>query len=294
MILAKHSPNSLGKQSDSNSRWFKQDPNKPIASAVHHLADKAATTHIMKQLNDIYSQNQMNNWAADYPLGQRLLLAPMAKGLNNNMASLQQLKAKTSLLLQSNHHGNYMSCKGPQHQCNICDNGRKSPLVPLRTTDAGSTPNQWHMHFFQAIDNYLSGQGVAFTMLPSAATFGCNTVLGLIPFTRWLLEPVYGKQQLYNLDLAFFPEALQEMALETWDEQNNCIQQKEGNLLGQGPKGLGHLWSSDKTRCNPTCYGPWHNGDSASGDTEQGQSIPAQPDRYHHSQHVVPPTIGQW
>jgi len=69
--------------------------------------------------------------------------------------------------------------------------------------------------FFQAIDNYSAGQGVAFTMLPSAANFGHNAILGLIPFTCWLLEPVYGKRQSYNLDLAFFPEALQEMASAT-------------------------------------------------------------------------------
>jgi len=49
----------------------------------------------MKQLNNIYSEEHMNNQAADYPLGQRLLLAPMAKGLNdNNMAALLQLKTK--------------------------------------------------------------------------------------------------------------------------------------------------------------------------------------------------------
>jgi len=75
-------------------------------------------------------------------------------------------------------------------------------------------------------------------MLPSVANFGHNAILGLIPFTCWLLEPVYRKRQSYNLDLAFFPEALQEMALATWDEQNNCIQQKEGNLLSRALKDL--------------------------------------------------------
>jgi len=70
-------------------------PQKLLASAVHLLADEAETSYIMHQLNDIYSKAQMNNHAADYPLGQRLLLAPMAKGLNdNNLATLLQLKAK--------------------------------------------------------------------------------------------------------------------------------------------------------------------------------------------------------
>jgi len=66
--------------------------------------------------------------------------------------------------------------------------------------------------FFQATDNYSVGQGMAFTMLPSAAAFGQNAVLGLIPFTWWLLEPVYGKWQSQNLDLAFHSSALQDMA----------------------------------------------------------------------------------
>jgi len=70
-------------------------PQKPLASAIHLLTDEADTSYIMHQLNDIYSKAQMNNHAADYPLGQRLLLAPMAKGLNdNNLATLLQLKAK--------------------------------------------------------------------------------------------------------------------------------------------------------------------------------------------------------
>jgi len=92
--------------------------------------------------------------------------------------------------------------------------------------------------FFQAIDNYSMGQGVTFTMLPSTATFGCNAILGLILFTWWLLELVYGKRQSYNLDVAFHPTALQEMASATWDENNNCIQQKEGDLLSRALKDL--------------------------------------------------------
>jgi len=62
-------------------------PHKPIASVVHLLANEADTNHIMKQLNDIYSKNRMNNHAANYPLGQQLLLAPMAKGLNTTIWS---------------------------------------------------------------------------------------------------------------------------------------------------------------------------------------------------------------
>jgi len=105
--------------------------------------------------------------------------------------------------------------------------------------------------FFQAIDNYSMGQGVAFTMLPSTVNFGHNTVLGLIPFPRWLLEPVYRKRQSYNLDLAFHPDALQEMASATWDERNNCVPQKEGDLLGQALKDLNiyDLWP--KPEANP-------------------------------------------
>ncbi len=70
-------------------------------------------------------------------------------------------------------------------------------------------------------------------MLPSAAAYGHNAVLGIIPFTHWLLEPVYSKQQSHNLDAAFHLGAIQEMATATWDQANNCIQQKEGNLLGR-------------------------------------------------------------
>jgi len=92
--------------------------------------------------------------------------------------------------------------------------------------------------FFQAIDNYSTGQGIAFTMLPSVANFGCNTVLRLILFTRWLLEPVYRKRQAYNLDLTFHPEELQEMTSVTWDERINCIQQKQGDILGRALKDL--------------------------------------------------------
>jgi len=114
----------------------KGPPNKPTASMVHLLADKADTNQIMKQLNNIYREERMNNQAADYPLGQWLLLAPMAKGLNdNNMATLLQLKTKQASF------------------CNqiimvtiwVVGRGRKPLLVPMRLTDAGGTPNKRHM-----------------------------------------------------------------------------------------------------------------------------------------------------
>jgi len=87
--------------------------------------------------------------------------------------------------------------------------------------------------FFQAIDNYSTGNGVEFTMLPSAAAYSHNTILGNIPFTHWLLEPDYSKQQSHNLDAAFHAGTIQDMAMATWDQDNNCIQQKEGDLLGK-------------------------------------------------------------
>jgi len=181
----------------------------------------------------------MNNRAADYPLGQRLLLAPIAQGLNdNNLTALMQLKAK---------------------QASFCNQIITVTTRTVRDLDAKATfqtgngnhswslrellmqvahPTNENCAFFQAINNYSSGQGVVFTMLPSAATFGRNAVLGLLPFTRWLLEPVYGKRQSYNLDPAFQPEARQEMAAATWDEQHNCVQQQQGDLLGRALKDL--------------------------------------------------------
>jgi len=92
--------------------------------------------------------------------------------------------------------------------------------------------------FFQVIDSYSVGQGMAFTMLPSMAAFGQNAIIGLNPFTHWLLEPVYGKEQSHNLDLAFHPSAIQDMALAIWDENHNCIQQNERDLLGWALKDL--------------------------------------------------------
>jgi len=76
-------------------------------------------------------------------------------------------------------------------------------------------------------------------MLPSVAAYGQNAALGIIPFTHWLLKPVYGRNQASNLDLAFTPEALQDMETATWDQDNNCVQQKEGDLLGQALNNLG-------------------------------------------------------
>jgi len=214
-------------------------PQKPRASAIHLLTDEADTSYIMHLLNDIYSEAQMNNFATDYPLGQRLLLAPMAKGLNdNNLAALLQLKVK---------------------QASICNQITTMTTWVIRDLDTlvaftmAEGNHNWSLHnllmqvahptnetcaFFQAIDNYSEGQGVAFMMLPSATTFGHNAILGLIPFTQWLLEPVYGKRQSYNLDVTFHPTALQDMASATWDENNNCVQQKEGDLLGRALKDL--------------------------------------------------------
>jgi len=42
------------------------------------------------------------------------------------------------------------------------------------------------------------------------------------------------------------------MASATWDEQNNCIQQKEGNLLGQALKDLDIYDLCPKQEAKPT------------------------------------------
>jgi len=210
------------------------------ASAVHLLADEADTLPVMAKLNDIYSEARMNNRAADYPLGQRLLLAPMAKGLNDhNLAALLQLKTKqasfchqvvtvTTYAIANLDQQVAFSGKDGQHHWSL-----RGLLMQVThpTTDTCA--------FFQAIDKYSVGKGVVFTMLPSAAAYGRNAVLGIIPFTRWLLEPVYGRNQASNLDLAFTPEALQEMETAIWDQDNNCVQQKEGDLLGRALNDLG-------------------------------------------------------
>jgi len=208
-------------------------PQKPLASAVHLLADEADTGHIMHQLNNIYSKAQMNNHATNYPLGQQLLLAPIAKGLNNNnLAALLQLKARqasfcnqittmTTWVIHNLDTPAVFAMAEGNHNWSLC-NLLMQVVHPTNDTCA----------FFQAIDNYSGGQGVTFMMLPSTTTFGHNALLGLIPFTRWLLELVYRKRQSYNLDVAFHPAALQEMVSATWNKNNNCVQQKEGDLLG--------------------------------------------------------------
>jgi len=180
----------------------------------------------------------MNNHTADYPLGQQLLLTPMAKGLNDNNLALLQLKAKqasfcnqvvtvtTQVICHLDTTATFLSVEGTQN-CSL-----RGLLMQV------AHPTNDTCAFFQVIDNYSVGQGVACTMLPSAAAFGCNAIIRLIPFTRWLLKPVYGKWQSYNLDLAFHPAALQDMAVATWDKSNNCVQQKEGDLLVQALKDL--------------------------------------------------------
>jgi len=91
-------------------------------------------------------------------------------------------------------------------------------------------------------------------MLPSVAAYGFNAVLCIIPFTCWLLELVCGKQQSHNLDTAFHLGAIQEMSMAIWDQENNCIQQKEGDLLGRALSNLDiyDLWSKQTGKPHPT------------------------------------------
>jgi len=92
-------------------------------------------------------------------------------------------------------------------------------------------------------------------MLPSTAAYGCNAVLGIIPFTRWLLELVYGRNQASNLDQAFATDMLQEMATAIWDQDNNCVQQKEGDLLGHALNDLG-IYNLHKKQYGSSHYSP--------------------------------------
>jgi len=171
-------------------------PHKPQALVVHILVDEDDTLPIMKKLNDIYSMDHMKNHASDYPLGQRLLLAPMVKGLNDqNLTVLLQLKAKQAsfcnqVVMVTMHAVVNLDMKA---SFTTADGNHTWSLCSLLMQVEHPTTNT--CVFFQAIDNYSTRNRVVFTMLPSAAAYGFNAVLGIIPFTHWLLKPVYGKQQ---------------------------------------------------------------------------------------------------
>jgi len=220
-------------------------PQKLVASAVHLSADEANAIPIMKWLNKIYSKDWMNNCTADYPLRQCLLLAPMAKGLNNNnLASCLQLKAKQSSF------------------CNQVVTVTTWAVSNLDTTTSFSTAegtHHWSLRglfmqvahptnatcvFFQAINNYSVDREWLLLCYPAWQPLAecCN-------WTHWLLELVYGKWHSHNLDLAFHPSAIQDMALIIWDENHNCVQQKEGDLLGWALKDLDiyNLWLKVET-----------------------------------------------
>ncbi len=65
------------------------------ASAVHLMVATQHTKEAMQHLEQIYGENQMNQSATQFPLGQRLLLAPLATELNDkNLKSLDQLLQK--------------------------------------------------------------------------------------------------------------------------------------------------------------------------------------------------------
>jgi len=188
----------------------------------------------------------MNNYAADYPLA--------------NDCSWP-LSPKASMTTTSPH-----SCNSKPNQVatvtrwTICDLDATASFLAVDGTHHWSLrglfmhmahPTNNTCAFFQAIDNYSVGQGMAFTMLPSTAAFGQNAVLGLLPFTWWLLEPVYGKWQSQDLDIAFHPSALQDIALAMWDPTNNCIQQKEGDLLSWALNDLDNYDLQSKLEATP-------------------------------------------
>jgi len=156
----------------------------------------------------------------------------MAKGLNNqNLMAFLQLKAKQAsfcsqvimVMMQAITHldlkVNFTAADG-NHAWSL-----QSLLMQVEHPTTNTCA------FFQVINNYSTRNGVVFTMLPCAVAYGCNTIIGIIPFNHWLLEPVYGKQKSHNLDTAFHVGMIQDMAMATWDQENNCIQQKEGDLL---------------------------------------------------------------
>ncbi len=164
----------------------------------------------------------------------------MAKGLNDhNLMALLQLKTKQASFCHQVVTVSTHAIANLDQQVAFLGNDRQHHWSLRSLLMQVTHPTTNTCAFFQAIDKYSVGKGMVFTMLPSAVAYGRNTVLGIIPFTCWLLEPVYSNNQASNLDLAFTPEALQEMETAIWDQDNNCVQQKEGNLLGRALNDLG-------------------------------------------------------
>jgi len=168
---------------------------KQKASMVHIMADESNdSVPIMAKLNKLYREKSMANWVADYMLNQRLLLVLITKGLSdNNLTAQQKLKTKQATFWKLAVTVSTLTvCKldkvVPFSSANRIQNwSLRSLLMQVAHLKVDTCA------FFQAIDNYLAGIGVAFTMLPSAAPYHQNMVLGTIPFTRLLLEHIYGK-----------------------------------------------------------------------------------------------------
>jgi len=59
------------------------------ASTIHLMVTDQNTKDAMNQLEQIYGENRINKSATKFPLGQRLLLAPLATKLNKKLGRPQ-------------------------------------------------------------------------------------------------------------------------------------------------------------------------------------------------------------
>jgi len=73
------------------------------ASAIHLMVADKDTKDAMEQLKQIYGKTQMRESATTFPLGQRLLLTPLASELNKKSGRFGSTTPKASNVLQRNH-----------------------------------------------------------------------------------------------------------------------------------------------------------------------------------------------
>jgi len=160
------------------------------AYMIHLMVAEQNTQEAMKQLEQIYGEH------SKFPLGQRLLLAPLATNLNEtNLEGLDKLLSKQAMFCHESIMATNNKVKDVNQTFTLQIEGEDMQWTLCKVLMQLAHLDQEECSFFHALDCNRNGSGIMVTMLPNVAPQGRMAVRHLLPFTKWILEPMLGQTQ---------------------------------------------------------------------------------------------------
>jgi len=209
-------------------------PKGTKAHMVHIMVGATQATNATLKLEGIYGKASLNNKSTQYPLGQCLLLGPLAATLNaTNLGQLNLLLKRQALFCCKLVMLFTQDIAYLDGAFDITINNQRNAWSLRRILMQVTHPKQENCAFFHSINSNWNGRGTIFSLLPSAAPHSRSIVCNLLPFLKWMLSLIAPSHQINKMIKQFKLETVTNQNHLQWDPENNCIHQAANNMIGK-------------------------------------------------------------